>query len=135
MLTHDAILSGLVRGRSLADIGQDAGITRQAVHNRLPRLAAEYGMTREQLWEHVESVLATERRDRAERMTPDAETMRAGRGTGYYSASPSDWAASNAESGLDALADTLLAGRRWTPAKQKQAERCERVLVSYSFTR
>lgn len=126
-MTHDTILSQLVRGRSLAAIGHESGTSRQAVHSRLNTIARQRGLTRAGLMVAVETVLAAERCERAERLQPATEYRtddgrRVRPDAGYRT-----------QAELDSLADDFLAGR-WSRAKQAAAERCERVLFTVMFT-
>lgn len=129
MLSHEVILSGLVRGRSLAAIGADDGISKQAVHSRLNAIARARGLTRDQLWEHVEAVHASERCDAAGRMATTAMN-----GKAKAPSITNRWQADGAIAELDSLADDFMAGR-WNARKLRKAEQAERVLLSFTFTR
>lgn len=131
MLSHDVILSGLVRGRSLSAIGAEDGVSRQAIHCRLNAIAKARGLTRDQLWEHVEAVLASERCDAAGRMATTA--MSTGKPTPRMHMG-GRWQADGAIAELDSLADDFMAGR-WNARKLRKAQDAERVLLSFSFTR
>ena len=114
------IVSELLAGRSLAEIGADLGTSKQAVHYQVGRAAAEVGCGGAEFHAAIEEVQRGERLQRAERVRSneyvDGADGRRPAGLGRAVKLSERYAAE-----LMGLADGFLAGQ-WTAADQERAE-------------